>query len=286
VTALRDAGHAPRALSRDAARATAALGIAADQWSPLDGPAPAEALSGCDAVVHLAGEKVAQRWTAAAKRAIRDSRVAGTANLVAGLDAAEPRPSVLVCASAVGYYGARGAERIDESAPPGQDFLADVCVGWEREAGAATQFGARVVSIRTGVVLDRQGGALAKMLPPFRAGIGGPVAGGEQYVPFVHIDDVVSLYLAALTDDRWQGPVNGTAPEPATNAEFSRALGRALHRPAVLPVPALALRLLYGDMAEIVTAGQRAIPARALSLGHEFVHPQLDDALRAALGGS
>ena len=286
VAALLRDGHEVRVLSRGPARAEASLGTEAHGWSPLDGPAPAGALAGCDAVVHLAGEKVAQRWTASAKRAIRESRVTGTRNLVAGLAAAEPRPPALVSASAVGYYGAHGDERLDERTPAGKDFLADVCVGWEREAQAAATHGVRAVSIRNGVVLDRAGGALAKMLPPFRAGIGGPVAGGRQYVPFVHIDDLVSLYVAALTDDRWQGPVNGTAPEPVTNAAFSRALGRALHRPAIVPVPGFALRVLYGEMAEIVTEGQRAIPARALSLGHEFGHPEVGEALHSALSGA
>ncbi len=157
------------------------------------------------------------------------------------------------------------------------------CVAWEREAQAATELGLRVVLIRTGVVLDPAGGALKTMLPPFRAGVGGPVAGGAQYMPWIHVDDVVGMYLAALDEPAWSGPVNASAPEPATNKEFSRALGRALHRPAVAPVPALALRLLYGEMAEIVTEGQRAVPQRALALGYGFRHPDLDEALAAAL---
>jgi uncharacterized protein (TIGR01777 family) len=283
VAALRERDDELTVLSRDPDRAGAALGVPALAWSPLDAAAPSAALANCDGVVHLAGENVAQRWTARAKRAIRDSRVAGTSNLVAGLRAAEPRPRVLVSASAVGYYGPRGDERLDEDAAPGTDFLAEVCMAWEREARAAAELGARVVAIRTGVVLDRSGGALAKMLPPFRAGVGGPVAGGNQYMPWIHVDDLAALYVAALHDERWDGPVNASAPEPVTNREFSAALGRALHRPAVLPVPALALRALYGEMADIVTEGQRAIPARALSLGFEFKHTDLDEALQAAL---
>jgi uncharacterized protein (TIGR01777 family) len=283
VAALRTRGDEPVVLSRDPARAQATLGVAAAAWRPLAEPAPADALQGCDAVVHLAGENVAQRWTASAKRSIRDSRVQGTANLVAGLRATTPAPRVLVSASAVGYYGPRGDERLDEDAAAGSDFLAQVCVDWEQRARDAEDLGTRVVNIRTGVVLDRTGGALAKMLPPFRAGLGGPIAGGGQYMPWIHADDVVALYLAALDDDRWRGPFNAAAPEPVTNREFSTALGRALHRPAVAPVPALAVRLLFGEMAEIVTKGQRAVPARALALGYRFLHTDLDEALQSVL---
>jgi uncharacterized protein (TIGR01777 family) len=241
------------------------------------------ALAGRDAVVHLAGEPVAQRWTEEARRRIRESREAGTRRLVEGMDRADPRPRALISASAVGYYGPRGDEPLDEDAPPGDDFLAQVCVAWEREARRAEALGLRVVTVRTGVVLDRHGGALGKMLPPFRLGAGGPVAGGRQYMPWIHVDDVVGIYLAAIDDERWSGPVNATAPEPVTNQEFSKALGRALHRPAVAPVPAFAIRALYGDMAEIVTEGQRALPRQAQRLGYAFHHPDLDEALRAAL---
>ncbi|MEA2267434.1 MAG: uncharacterized protein QOC64_44 [Solirubrobacteraceae bacterium] len=285
VRALQARGDEVTVLSRDPARAAAALGVDAQAWQPLQEPAPAAALAGRDAVVHLAGENVAQRWTSSAKEAIRASREAGTRNLVAGLRAADadPRPATLVSSSAVGYYGRHGDEVVDESTPPGDDFLAGVCVAWEREAERATELGLRVVRIRTGVVLDRRGGALKKMLPPFRAGVGGPVAGGRQYMPWIHADDVVGLYLAAIDGAGWSGPVNAAAPEPVTNAEFSSALGRAIHRPTVLPVPGVALRLLYGDMAEIVTAGQRAVPRRALELGYRFAHPELDEALADAL---
>jgi uncharacterized protein len=236
----------------------------------------------CDAVVHLAGAPIAQRWTPEAKREIRASRVEGTARLVESLRAAPPR--VLVSASATGYYGPRGDERLDEHASPGRDFLADVCQAWEAEARGAEALGVRVAIMRTGVVLDRAGGALAQMLPFFRLGIGGPVAGGRQYVSWIALEDLIGLYLATLDGADWTGPINSTAPEPATNRELSRALGRALHRPAVLPVPELALRTLYGEMATVVTTGQRVIPARALELGHAFRHADLDAALEAALG--
>ena len=277
VERLRSRGDEVTTLSRN----PSASGAVA--WQPEQGPAPAAALSGRDAVVHLAGENVAQRWGDDAKRRIRESRELGTRNLVAGIEAAEPRPCVLVSSSAVGYYGPHGDERLDEDTPPGHDFLAEVCVSWEREACRAEGFGLRVATIRTGVVLDQSGGALAKMLPFFKLGVGGPVAGGDQYMPWIHVDDIVSLYLAALDGTAWEGPVNASAPEPVTNAAFSKALGRALRRPAFAPVPALAIRALYGEMAEIVTKGQRVVPRRAQELGFEFAHPDLDEALRSAL---
>jgi len=253
-------------------------------WEALGGPAPAAALEGRDAVIHLAGEPIAQRWSAPARTAIATSRTTGTANLVAGIAAAARPPRVLVCANAVGYYGDRGEELLTEDSHPGADWLAGVCVGWERAALAAREHGARVCVLRTGVVLDARGGALAKMLPPFRLGVGGPVAGGRQRVAWIGLPDLCGLYLAALDDARFDGAFNACAPDAATNAELSRALGRALHRPALLPVPGAALRLLYGEMAEIVTASQNAVPARALALGHRFAHPDLDDALAQALG--
>jgi uncharacterized protein len=258
-----------------------------DAWEPQREAAPTASLAGRDAVVHLAGENIAQRWSQRAKQAIRDSRVTGTRNLVAGIATCEPseRPRVLVSASAIGYYGPHGDEPIDEEAPAGSgdDFLVQVCVAWENEAQAAERLGLRVVRLRNGVVLDARGGALGKMLAPFRLGVGGPVAGGGQYLSWIHVDDLVGMALAALEDERWRGAVNATAPEPATNGAFSKALGRALNRPALLPVPGAALRLLYGEMAQIVTTGARVLPARALVLGYRFRHPQLEEALRAAL---
>jgi uncharacterized protein (TIGR01777 family) len=287
VNALLERGDAVTVLSRDPERARAALGdVEAHAWQPLREPAPAAALNGRDAVLHLAGESVAQRWTDEARRAIRQSRETGTRNLVAGIAAAEPRPAALISASAVGYYGPRGDEPVTEDAPPGGDFLAGVCVAWEREAARAAEHGLRVARLRTGVALDQQGGALAKMLPFFRLGIGGPVAGGRQYMPWIHADDIVGLYLAAVDDAGWEGAINACAPEPVTNREFSRALGRALHRPAFAPVPGLAVRALYGDMADIVTTGQRAVPARALERGYAFRHTGLEQALRDVVGGS
>jgi uncharacterized protein len=282
VRALRERGDEVTALSRNPERAGAALGVDAAGWQPESEPAPPDALAGRDGVVHLAGENLAQRWNEDVKRRVRASRELGTRNLVAGIRAAEPRPAALVSASGVDYYGARGDERVTEQDPPGTGFLAEVCVTWEREAAAAEELGLRVVRLRSAVALDKHGGALAKMLPFFRLGIGGPVAGGRQYLPWIHVDDIVRMYVAALDGPDWSGPVNAAAPEPPTNAEFSRALGRALHRPAFAPVPEFAIRLLYGEMADIVVQGRRAVPERALALGFTYAHPDLDEALRSA----
>jgi uncharacterized protein (TIGR01777 family) len=282
VRALRERGDDVTALSRNPERARSSLGIEAAGWRPESEPAPADALAGRDGVVHLAGENLAQRWDDDVKQRVHTSRELGTRNLVAGLRAAEPRPAALVSASGVDYYGQRGDEPVTEKEPPGDGFLAQVCVAWEREATAAEELGMRVVRLRTAVALDKNGGALAKMLPFFRLGIGGPVAGGRQYLPWIHVDDLVRMYLAALDDPAWTGPINAAAPDPPTNREFSRALGRALHRPAIAPVPAFAIRLLYGEMADIVLQGRRAVPDRARALGFTYAHPNLDEALRSA----
>ena len=283
IAGLKRRGDELTVLSRDPGRARASLSVEAVAWDADREPAPAHALAGRDAVVHLAGAPVAQRWTSGAKERIRRSRELGTRNLVAGLHQAEPRPAALVSASAVGYYGPHGDEMLDEQTPPGSDFLADVTRMWEHEADRAGELGMRVVRVRTGVVLDPAGGALKKMLWPFRLGVGGPVAGGRQYMPWIHVDDVVGIYERALDDDTWSGAVNATAPQPVTNRAFSKALGHALKRPALAPVPALAIRILYGEMAVIVTTGQRAVPRRTQELGYAFAHPDLDEALRAAL---
>jgi uncharacterized protein len=290
VAALQDAGAQVTVLSRDPERARKQLGreghepVEAFAWDLMAEPAPAQALDGRDAVLHLAGENIAQRWNEKAKRAIRESRVTGTRNLLAGMRQAGHAPRALISSSGVGYYGAHGEEPLDEDAPPGRDFLAQVCVEWEAEAHRAESLGARVVCVRTGVVLHRDGGALEKMLPPFQLGVGGPVASGRQYISWIHRQDLVGIFVAAAGDERWSGPINATAPTPVSNRDFSRALGRALHRPALLPVPGAALRVLYGEMAEIVTEGARVVPAKALVLGYQFAHPELGEALSSALG--
>jgi uncharacterized protein len=290
IAALLDQGAQVTVLSRDPARVGARLGVAGEVeavgWDLMSESAPASALSGRDAVVHLAGENVAQRWTPRARTAIRGSRVIGTRHLIEGLRDADTRPRTLLSSSAIGYYGHRGEEPLDEDARPGDDFLAGVCMEWEREAARASELGMRTVQVRTGVVLDRNGGALKKMLPPFRFGVGGPVAGGRQYISWIHRDDLIGMMLAAIADERWSGPINATAPQPVSNRDFSRALGGVLGRPAVLPVPAVALALLYGEMAEIVTSGARVVPVKPLVLGYEFAHPELAEALQAAVAAA
>ena len=286
VGALLARGDEVTVLSRDPDRARSALGgVEAIAWrEPTREPAPAGALAGRDAVIHLLGEPVAQRWSARVKRAIRDSRTLGTRNLVEGLRVAAPRPTTLVSQSATGWYGSRSDERLDESEPAGSGFLAQVCADWEAHARRAEQLGVRVVTCRTGVVLSREGGALERMLPPFRLGVGGPIAGGRQYVPWIHLDDVVAALLFCLDHEGAAGPVNVTAPEPATNRDLSRTLGRVLRRPAIAPVPALALRALYGEMVSILTDSQRALPRRLEQLGYRFRQPDLEPALRSATG--
>jgi uncharacterized protein (TIGR01777 family) len=287
VAELLERGDEVTVLSRDPDRAREALSenVRALAWSdPKSEAAPAQALEGQDAVVHLLGEPVAQRWSDDAKREIRDSRVLSTRNLVAALRDVTARPGVLVSQSASGWYGPRGDEKVDESEPAADDFLARVCVEWEAEAREAEELGLRVALTRTGVVLSEDGGALEKMLPPFKLGVGGPVAGGDQYIPWIHTDDVAGSLLFCLDTDAASGPVNVSAPEPVTNKDFSKALGRVLHRPAVAPVPALAIKALYGEMSIIVTTGVRAVPARLQELGYDFRRPDLEAALRAATG--
>ena len=282
VAALKDRGDDVTVLSRNPERASDQLGVEALRWNLEEQAAPPAALAGRDAVVHLAGEDVGQRWSSRAKAEIRASRERGTRNLVRGFLDAEPRPRAFVCASASGYYGAHGDEIVDESAPPGDDWLADVVVSWEREAQAAAQV-ARTVTVRTGIVLDAGGGALGRMLPFFKAGVGGPVGGGRQYFPWIHVDDLVGIYVAAIDNPAFHGPVNASAPEPVTNTAFSKALGRAIRRPAVLPVPGITIKLLYGEMSQIVLTGVRMVPGRAAELGYEFRHPDLAEALRGTL---
>ncbi len=244
---------------------------------------PAEAFEGVDGVVHLLGEPINQRWTPESKQRILESRRAGTHNLVQAIGALESRPRVLVSQSAIGYYGDSGDAIVDESAAPGSGFAAEVPVEWERAAHEADDL-LRVVVVRTGLVLDPRDGLLKQLLTPFRLGVGGPIAGGGQYMSWIHIDDEVGLLLWALGEERASGTVNAVAPNPVTNRELSTALGRVLHRPSRLPVPGFALNLILGgELAETVKGGQRVLPRRALDLGYRFEHPELEPALRDLL---
>ena len=240
-----------------------------------------EIFAPCQAVVNLAGEPVAQRWTSAARERISSSRIQGTRSLVAALR--QHPPAVLVSASAVGYYGSCGDEILTEDSPPASDFLGQLALGWEREAQVAEQFGVRVVTPRIGVVLGRGGGALAKMLLPFRLGVGGRLGTGEQWMSWIALDDLISVIEFAITNTGLRGPVNAVAPNPVTNAAFTRELAAALHLPAILPVPAFALEILFGEMSQVLLGGQRVIPRAALRAGFQFRFADLGEALRAAL---
>ena len=256
LKSLAQAGHSPRALSRHAP------------------------LVESDVVIHLAGEPVAQRWTSAARQRILESRVAGTRNLVQALARLPRKPEALICASAIGYYGSRGDEILTESSAPGSGFLPEVCVAWEREAQAAEAFGIRVVRVRTGIVLDAHGGALARMLPPFRMGAGGRLGSGRQWMSWIHLEDLVGLFQFAV-ESQVRGPLNAVAPNPVTNSDFTRELARALRRPALFPVPEFALRLLFGEMAAVLLASQRIAPGAAGAAGFPFRFPQLAPALES-----
>jgi uncharacterized protein (TIGR01777 family) len=256
------------------------------RWDPGRGTIDAAGLEGCDAVVHLAGEPIAaRRWSAPVKQRILRSRVDATRLLVSTLVSLPSPPRVLVSASAIGIYGDRGEEDLDESSPRGTGFLADVADAWEAEALRAASAGIRVVCLRFGIILASHGGALAKMLPPFRLGAGGRLGAGRQWMSWIHIHDVVEIIRRALTDPELGGPVNVVSPEPVRNADFARALGRSLGRPAVIPAPAFALRLALGEMAQaLLLSSQKVAPARLRSSGHAFRFPGLDEALRDLLG--
>jgi len=249
-------------------------------WTPdSKAGAWAGALDSADGIVNLAGEGIAdRRWNDARKRALRDSRLVATRSIVAALHQSPAAPPVLVNASAVGYYGPCGGERVTESTPPGSDFLSQLCVEWEREADQASAT-TRVALVRTGLVLHPDGGALKEMLLPFKLGAGGPMGSGSQYMPWIHLDDWVSLVLWLIATSGARGAFNGTAPTPVTNREFARALGRALGRPAIVPAPAFALRMLLGEFADSLLTGQRAVPARSVELGFTFQFTDLEPAL-------
>ncbi|MFN7923499.1 MAG: TIGR01777 family oxidoreductase [Bryobacteraceae bacterium] len=279
---LEARGHAVHILGRKP-KAGLPASVRFSLWEPDQGQPPVESLASADAVIHLAGEPVAQRWSPEVKRRIRASRSVGTRNLVNAIGALQQKPSILISASAVGYYGDRADETLTEKSKPGTGFLPEVCVEWETEARAAERLGLRVAMPRIGIVLGRDGGALDKMLPPFQWGVGGRLGSGKQWMPWIHLDDLCDLFVWLLENDRARGPFNASAPNPVTNADFTRELGRALRRPAIFPVPRAAIRALYGEMADILFYSQRAVPAAAQALGFEFRHPEIFASLKDLL---
>jgi len=280
---LGAAGHALTVLSRHAGTNVPA-GVSVAAWDPVKGLPPEDSLRNANVVLHLAGEPVAQRWTADAKRRIRESREAGTRNLVQALSKLSNPPQALVCASAVGYYGSRGDEVLREDSAPDHSYLAEVCVAWEKEAVAAEAFGMRVVRVRIGVVLDSRGGALQRMLPPFRMGAGGRLGDGKQWMSWIHLADLAAMFQFAV-ENPVRGALNGVAPIPVTNADFTQTLAKTLRRPAIFPVPAFGLKVLFGEMSEILLASQRVLPAAPEAAGFHWSFPELGGALKDLLGG-
>lgn len=279
--ALSEAGHTLIGLSRDSGSAQHRVPWLHQvfPWNPLASPPPSEAFAGVDAVINLAGESVAGRWNAAKKRAIHDSRVLGTRHLVTGIEALSDRPRVLISASAIGYYGNQGERVLAEEAPPGRDFLARVCQAWEEEATHAQIRGLRVVRLRIGIVLGPGGGALQAMLPLFKLGLGGPIGFGRQWWSWIHRDDVVGLIVYAL-EHELNGPLNATSPEPVRQKAFACALGRVLGRPAFLPAPSLALKIVLGEFSSELLSSKRVLPQHALEAGYRFRFSELEPALR------
>lgn len=272
-------GHSVAILSRSAEKGHR-LGLETFVWQPEKELPPAQALESVDVVVHLAGEHVAAgRWTEEQKRRIRNSRVLSTRNLVAGLREAKNKPKALICASATGFYGDRGEAQLTEAASAGKGFLSEVCQEWEQEAELAQQLGTRVVHVRVGVVLAKDGGALAQMLPIFKFGLGGRLGSGQQWFPWIHIDDVVGLFRHAIFHEILAGPINAVAPGIVTNAGFTEALATSLHRPAIFAVPSFVLHLRMGEMADVLLGSTRAIPEVALATSYQFKLPLLRAAL-------
>jgi uncharacterized protein (TIGR01777 family) len=280
IARLQRDGHRVRVLGR---RKPAGLDVEFAPWDAIGGEPPVAAVAECDAVVHLAGEPVAQRWSTDVKRRIRESRTIGTRNLVNALGRSGSRPATFISASAIGYYGDRGEEPLNEASPPGGDFLSKVCVEWEAEGRKAGMLGPRTAIVRIGIVMGTEGGALKAMLGPFRSGVGGPAGSGKQWVSWIHVDDVIELLVFTLNDARLAGPVNATAPNPVRNVEFAKELGRVVHRPSVVPAPAFGLKLMFGEMAQIVLASQRVIPEAATRAGFVWRYPHLPGALESLL---
>jgi uncharacterized protein len=282
VRRLEEAGDQTIRLTRRPPTST----VTQAQWSIEEGLVNPSRLEGAYGVIHLAGESIVGRWSEDKKRRIRDSRVKGTRKLCQDLAALSDKPAVLVCASATGYYGDRGDEVLDEASAPGEGFLADVCKEWESATSPAAEAGIRVVNVRTGVVIAREGGALANMLLPFKAGVGGKVGSGKQYWSWISLDDITGVFVKALNDESISGPLNGTSPNPVTNAEFTRVLGEVLHRPTILPLPGFAARMVLGQMADdLLLASARVLPRGLQTSGYTFEYPELRACLEHELHG-
>lgn len=285
VRSLLSDGNSATRLVRGGAQEFSAPGTKAVHWEPEKGVVDAGELEGHDAAVHLAGESIAEgRWNEEKKRRIRESRVQGTRLLAETLAGLSAKPSVLVSASAIGFYGDRGREALSEESASGEDFLSEVCREWEKATLAASQAGIRVVHLRIGIVLSAEGGGLAKMLTPFKLGVGGRVGSGRQYMSWITLEDLVRIIRRALTDEHLRGPVNVVAPNAATNEEFTKTLGHVLGRPTFLPLPAFAARLAFGEMADaLLLSSARVVPARLQEAGYQFQHPELEGALKHVL---
>jgi uncharacterized protein len=273
-------GHKVIGLSRSPEKAHGIAVTEMRQWDIMSGPPAADILAGAGAVIHLAGEPIAaHRWSDEQKKRVRDSRVISTHNLVNGLRAMTEKPATFISGSAIGFYGDRGDEPLDEQSPPGTGFMADVCKMWEQEAEPTAALGIRTALVRTGVVLSREGGALEKMKTPFNLGLGGKLGDGKQWFPWIHLDDIVGCFRYVLANDTIKGPVNGTAPNPVTNAEFTDQLAHAMHRPSFLWVPELGLRAVMGEMADMLLSSQRVLPKALIAAGYRFRFEHLADAL-------
>ncbi len=286
VNLLRERGDEVALLTRrpDAVKGLADRGVNIIAGDPVQPGRWMDAVADCDAVIHLAGEGVfGRRWNQAFKDLLYSTRIKSTENIVAALAKAPPKPRTLITASAIGFYGPHGDEELTEDSGEGGDFLAKICIDWEKAAQAAAGSGVRVASVRVGVVLDPAGGALAKMLPPFKMFVGGPIGNGKQYMSWIHNEDLCRLFLHIIDHPELSGPFNGTAPTPVTNRDFSTALGKVLGRPSFLPAPAFALRILLGESANIITNGQRVLPRKALAGGFAFTFNDVESALRDLL---
>ncbi len=282
VKQLFDSGHEVSILTRNVAKAAISLGSKCSyhQWDDMEALPPQSAFEGCDCVINLMGETISKRWDEQQKKKMQLSRINGTRRLVEAVGQLARKPKVFVSTSAIGIYGNRGAEEINENSTLGSDFLATLCKDWENEANKVRNHDMRLVIIRVGIVLGQGGGALQKMLPVFKTGLGGPAGSGKQFMSWVHIEDLANMFVEALKNENIEGVVNGTAPYPATNAEFSKQLGKALNRPAFLPAPAFALKIALGEMSQIVLEGQRVLPVKFKEHNFRYRYPTLEMALK------